>query len=52
MKSTDVRWKRLLAKIAVWLVAEILLSFLGLDDMADYVEFMGERNLIVISYPG
>ncbi len=32
--------KTLLAKTIVWLVAEILLDFLGIDDMADYSEFI------------
>ena len=32
--------KKLIAKIVIWLTAEILLSFLGLDDLADYSEFV------------
>ena len=35
--------KKPIAKILIWLVAEILLSFLGLDDLADYDEFIYER---------
>jgi hypothetical protein len=31
---------RLLFKIAFWLFAEIALTFVGLDDMADYSEFL------------
>ncbi len=45
----DVRWKTVLARITVWLAAEILLSFLGIDDMADYSEFIFERYVIVLS---
>ncbi|MGK7916304.1 MAG: hypothetical protein AB4038_12315 [Prochloraceae cyanobacterium] len=41
------QWKKELAKITVWLAAEILLNFLGLDDLADYSEFIFERNAIV-----
>ncbi|MDJ0716391.1 MAG: hypothetical protein QNJ54_19640 [Prochloraceae cyanobacterium] len=39
----QVRWKKLLPQIVFWLAAEISLNFLGLDDMADYTEFL---NLI------
>lgn len=37
--------KKLLAKMLVWLAAEILLNFLGLDNLADYGEFVFERNI-------
>ncbi len=36
----QVQWKKLLVKIIVWLAAEILLNFLGLDTLADYSEFV------------
>ena len=39
-------WKRSLSKIIVWLAAEIILNFVGLDDMADYSEYIFERNTI------
>ena len=39
---------RLIAKIIVWLMAEILLTFLGLDDLADYSEFVYERPISVL----
>ena len=42
-------WRILLFKTTVWLVAEILLNFLGLDDLADYSEFLFEKNVIVFS---
>ena len=42
-------WKILLLKTTIWLVAEILLSFLGLDELADYSEFLFEKNVIVFS---
>ncbi len=32
-------------KLMVWIFAEILLNFLGLDDLADYSEFIFEKNL-------
>ncbi len=38
--------KKLLAKTVVWLTAEILLNFLGLDNLADYSEFIFERDVV------
>ena len=35
-----VQWQKLFIKISVWLTAEILLNVIGLDNLADYSEFM------------
>lgn len=43
------KWKKLLLKVTVWLVAEVYLNFLGLDNIADYSEFIFERNVIVFN---
>ena len=32
-------------KILIWMAAEILLNFIGLDDLADYGEFIFERKV-------
>ena len=40
--------KNLRTKIIVWLAAEILLTSLGTDDLADYSEFIFEMNLVKI----
>ncbi len=48
MKFTGFTGKKLIAKIVIWLTAEILLSFLGLDDLADYSEFVYERPITVL----
>lgn len=37
-------WKTLLVRIIIWLLLEIGLNFLGLDDLADYSEFLWDRN--------
>lgn len=39
--------KKFLTKTLIWLVFEILLNFLGLDNLADYGEFIFERNFLV-----
>ena len=40
--------KNLLTKMFLWLLAEILLSHLGIDDIADYSEFIFDFNLAKI----
>ncbi len=35
-----VQWQKLFLKTSVWLTAEILLNVIGLDNLADYSEFM------------
>jgi hypothetical protein len=37
--SMNVRWKRLLLQSLVWLSAEVILTSIGLDDLADYGEY-------------
>ena len=41
-------WEKRFVKILVLLIAEILLNFLGMDDLADYSEFIFERNLVLL----
>jgi hypothetical protein len=41
-------WRKSLVKVIIWLVLEIVLNFLGIDDLADYSEFIFERDVIVI----
>lgn len=31
-------------KVIIWLVAEIVLNFVGLDDLTDYSEFVFEKH--------
>ena len=44
-----VKWKKLFVRLTVWAATEILLNCVGLDDLADYSEFIFERNSVVIS---
>jgi hypothetical protein len=37
--------KKTLRKLAIWLFAEIFLNLIGLDDIADYSEFIFEHKL-------
>lgn len=42
-----VQWKKLLVKTTFWLLAEIWFNFMGIDNLADYGEFVSERHKIV-----
>lgn len=39
----QVQWKRLLIRGSIWLSIELLLTICGLDDLADYSEFLSDR---------
>ena len=41
--------KQSLYRVIVWLAAEIILNCVGLDDLADYSEFVFERNTIALT---
>lgn len=43
-----IRLRQLLIELFLWLMAEALLGFLGLDDLADYGEYLKEDNSIVL----
>ncbi|MCL6436603.1 MAG: hypothetical protein K6T90_20825 [Leptolyngbyaceae cyanobacterium HOT.MB2.61] len=38
-------WKTTITKATIWLAAEILLTVVGLDNLADYSEFIFEREV-------
>lgn len=40
--------KKFLTKIILWLAAEILLGFLGLDSLADYSEYLFGQDTAVL----
>ena len=41
-------WGKKLVKILIFLIAEILLNFLGIDDLADCSEFIFEKDLVLL----
>ena len=43
----EVKWSKLVLKIVVWLSAEIFLTALGLDNVADYSEFVFQSRALV-----
>jgi hypothetical protein len=40
----QVRWKKLFVQSIIWVAAEVLLTVAGLDDLADYSEFVFEKH--------
>ncbi len=40
----QVQWPQLFLRTSVWLCTEIALTFLGLDDLADYSEFVFQNR--------
>lgn len=44
----QVKWKTLITKALIWALAELLLNFIGLDDLADYSEFLFEKHVIIL----
>jgi hypothetical protein len=36
-------WHHTLVKTAIWIAVEVCLDFVGLDNLADYSEFIWER---------
>lgn len=41
----QVRWKKLLLQTLIWVATEALLTVAGLDDLADYSEFLFDKNI-------
>ncbi|HIK32461.1 MAG TPA: hypothetical protein IGS17_04695 [Oscillatoriales cyanobacterium M59_W2019_021] len=39
-----IQWKQLVIRSAIWLATEVLLTVAGLDDLADYSEFVFEKH--------
>ena len=44
-----VRWKTLMAQTFFWLMAEIVLGLMGLDDLADYGEYRFSSTKVISS---
>jgi hypothetical protein len=44
MKTKQTQWKKILVRTSLWLAAEIVLNFVGLDNLADYSEFVFEKS--------
>ncbi len=45
-----LEWKKVLVKTTVWLAAEIVLNLVGLDNLADYSEFIYEQDVTTLGH--
>ncbi|MGD1941003.1 MAG: hypothetical protein ACFB0G_06795 [Leptolyngbyaceae cyanobacterium] len=45
----SIRWQRLLLQSCLWLLAEVVLTSIGMDDIADYGEYHFASRGIVVS---
>ncbi len=53
-EAMKIQWKKLWGKVIFWLGAEISLTLIGLDDLADYNEFLCQQKAVAsieIAYP-
>jgi len=41
------QWQKACFKVTTWVLSEIVLNMLGLDDLADYSEFIFDPEVIV-----
>jgi hypothetical protein len=44
-----MKWKTPIAKVAVWILLELILNLLGLDTLADYSEFLFHTRSISLT---
>lgn len=45
----EIKWQQLVSKICFWLLVEIVFTFMGIDDLADYSEFLLMPKIVVQS---
>lgn len=45
------RWQRFYLHGSVWLITEVVLGLMGLDDLADYSEFLQVRSTTTAKPP-
>jgi len=45
-KMKRVRWRKLFVETSAWVTAEVMLNVVGLDNLADYSEFVFQSKVI------
>jgi hypothetical protein len=46
----NTQWNHTLSQTILWLVAEIVLNLVGLDTLANYSEFVFNREIMIQNY--
>ncbi|MDV3347163.1 hypothetical protein SPB21_11380 [Leptothoe sp. ISB3NOV94-8A] len=44
-----IKYRQLVLKLFAWFIAEITLTYVGLDNLADYSEYLKEQSTISIA---
>ena len=44
-----INYRQLLVKLLTWFIAEIALNYVGLDNLADYSEYLKEQSTISVA---
>ena len=44
-----IKWQKLIFRVGTWLALEIFLGYVGTDTIADYSEFIFERNSMTLN---
>ena len=47
LPKPPIYWRQLFLKLTVWLSAEIVLGVMGLDNLADYSEFVFQQRVLL-----
>ena len=45
-----MQWKKIWVKATFWLATELVLNLLGLDNLADYSEFLFEQEVAIAAH--
>lgn len=45
----EVKWKKLVLRLGLWVTLEVFFGYAGVDTIADYSEFIFERNSIALN---
>jgi hypothetical protein len=46
----SIKWGRLLCECVLWLSAELVLGYVEFDNLADYCEYLKERDLVLLCH--
>ncbi|MBW4532967.1 MAG: hypothetical protein KME09_03440 [Pleurocapsa minor HA4230-MV1] len=46
----NIKWKKLIFQVGIWLALEVFFSYVGVDTIADYSEYVFDRTMITASY--
>ena len=45
----NVKWKKLVFKLGVWIALEAFFGYIGVDTIADYSEYIFDRHTITLN---